>query len=133
MTYNRVIPRDLFNEASLLKCLGRMYILLENGTHRADMQYAGEGDTSAGWNIQQNPHTGGIYADNVLLWISGTNPNRPGLQRVAYLERPLNSRDPWPLWLERLDGEELDEPIEVFTDAGDFTPEFLALIGWEAA
>ena len=27
--YNRVIPRDLFNEANLLKCMGQLYLCLE--------------------------------------------------------------------------------------------------------
>lgn len=30
MSYFRVIPRDLFNEASLLKCYGRLAILLDD-------------------------------------------------------------------------------------------------------
>lgn len=134
MTYKRVIPRDLFNEASLLKCLGRIYILLETGTHNARLDYAVDegdyreaeqyGEPAPGWNICQNESTGGIYADNVILWIGG---------KIAYLERPLNSRQDWPLWLERLDGEELEEPVEVFDKAGNFSPEMLALIGWEAA
>ena len=29
MTYTRVIPRDLFNEGDLLKCYGRLWILLD--------------------------------------------------------------------------------------------------------
>ncbi len=30
MTYKRVIPRDLFNEANLLKCYGALWIALDN-------------------------------------------------------------------------------------------------------
>jgi hypothetical protein len=30
VSYFRVIPRDLFNEASLLKCYGRLAILLDD-------------------------------------------------------------------------------------------------------
>jgi len=29
MSYTRVIPRDLFNEANLLKCYGQIYIEVE--------------------------------------------------------------------------------------------------------
>ena len=29
MTYRRVIPRDLFNEGNLLKCLGKLYVQAE--------------------------------------------------------------------------------------------------------
>jgi hypothetical protein len=133
MPYSRVIPRDLFNEANLLKCYGQLYLKLETGTHCASIQYAGEGDPNADWNIQQDPASGAIYADNLLLWITGTNPDRPGQSKVAYLTRPLNSRAPWPLWLERLDGEELDDPFEVFTDEGELSDDFKTLIGWERA
>jgi hypothetical protein len=35
MGYTRVIPRDLFNEANLLKCIGGLYIALEHVESRA--------------------------------------------------------------------------------------------------
>ncbi len=31
--YTRVIPRDLFNEAKLLKCIGRLVLLIHDGDH----------------------------------------------------------------------------------------------------
>lgn len=48
MTYRRVIPRDLFNEADLLKCLGRLYI---DGGDRVEFEefrvFDDEGNLSA--------------------------------------------------------------------------------------
>lgn len=123
MTYRRVIPRDLFNEASLLKCLGRLAILTEDLPGVA-MQYGGEGDPDEGWNIRQDEASGAIYADNVLLWIGG---------RVAHLERPLNSRDEWPLYLTHLDGRELGFEIEVFDSLGGLSATMQAVLAGESA
>lgn len=36
-TYIRVLPRDLFNEADLLKCVARLWILLD-GEMSAEMK-----------------------------------------------------------------------------------------------
>lgn len=58
MSYNRVIPRDLFNESSLLKCLGRLYICLENTPgHAAELQQVGRE-----FDIRQSDDDGSIYA-----------------------------------------------------------------------
>ena len=116
MSYQRVIPRDLFNESSLLKCLGRIYINLEaTPGHCAELQHGG-GDFA----IRQSFDDGSIYAAGVRLAVRG---------ELVHLSRPLNSRDAWPLWAILPD----DDEIEVFTDCGDFSPEFLAFIMGAAA
>lgn len=112
MAYLRVIPRDLFNEGDLLKCLGRLYIALEQaGEHRA-MLDEGAGQPFA---IRQDEGSGAIYVSNLLFTVGGT-PYR--------LTRPLNSRRPWPLY-----AEDEDDATSVFTETGDLTPEFKAMIG----
>jgi hypothetical protein len=111
MAYRRVIPRDLFNEADLLKCLGRLCILLENHQgHRAELS---EGD-GAPFDIQQDESSGALEVRNLPFRIAG-NPFR--------LTRPLNSRRPWPLY-----AEDEDDAWSVFTSDGELTPEFLDLI-----
>lgn len=40
------------------------------------------------------------------------------------MRRPLNSREPWPLYVCGDD----DEDIEVFDDAGNLTPAFIAFV-----
>jgi hypothetical protein len=71
VSYHRVIPRDLFNEASLLKCYGRLWILLDQlGNQKAKLS---EGSGKP-FKIEQNE------ADGVAL------------------HRPLNSRQAWPLY-----------------------------------
>lgn len=123
MSYNRVIPRDLFNEANLLKCLGQLFIALENTRgHAAKM---GDGDqhgalddySGAPFDIDQCPATGGILVRNLPFSIGG---------KAYDLTRPLNSRQPWPLYC--VDRETEDE-CAVFDDDGRLSDDFLALIG----
>lgn len=109
--YTRVLPRDLFNEASLLKCLGRLWILLDKTTDHAAQFDTEDTDDFA---IQQDPNSGAIFAANVEFSVRGN--------RVA-LSRPLNSRQAWPLYAETE-----DDSIAVFDEAGDLSTEMRAFI-----
>jgi hypothetical protein len=117
--YIRVVPRDLFNEASLLKCYGRLWILLDNmRDHRAELS-EGNGEPFC---IIQDQDSGALEIANLPFSIGG----------VTYtLSRPLNARAPWPLWAVETFNPDAEE-VAVFTDAGEFTPEFSALIRKEA-
>ncbi len=110
MTYQRVIPRDLFNEASLLKCLGKVYINLE--TANSDAKLVHDGNP---FHIEQDASSGALFCSNVNLFLNDFH---------IPLTRPLNSRAPWPLYAVMPDGEE----CAVFEDDGTFTAEFLTLI-----
>ena len=116
MTYTRVIPRDLFNDANLLKCYGRLWICLENrfGPFVRMDDLAGFGR----FEIVQRPEDGWTYLDNLPITIRGE----------AYrLVRPLNSREPWPLWAERI-GDPDFEAVAVFDDAGNLSEDFERLL-----
>ena len=108
----RVIPRDLFNEANLLKMFGQIYLILER-LNIQDVELEHDGEAFA---VDQNESTGGLFISNVQLSVRGSKP---------YIERPLNSREPWPLYLTT---EEDGEEISVFDRGGDFTPEMLAYL-----
>lgn len=115
MSYVRVIPRDLFNEADLLKCLGRLWILLaETRGHNARLgDQESEHDGSA-FEIAQDENDGSIYVINLPFMIG----------RMEFTPfRPLNSRNAWPLFIHH----NFDD-IRVFTEEGQFTPEFFGLI-----
>lgn len=110
-TYLRVIPRDLFNEASLLKCLGRFWIETERYQPRkVTIEHDGEP-----FDVWQDENDGTLSVTNISITINGV---------TCYLCRPLNSREPWPLYL---DTEE--DRIAVFTNDGELTRELLTLIG----
>lgn len=110
--YTREIPRDLFNEANLLKCYGKIYLELERlGLRGVELVHAGAEPFMAA----QDASDGSTYLANVQLMVGGTE---------IHLRRPLNSRDAWPLYAQTFDGEEID----VFDGAGNFTPEMVSLL-----
>jgi hypothetical protein len=96
VNYQRVMPRDLFNEADLLKCYGRLWILTER-YKQVELDLIGEY-----FRIEQDDSDGSLSIFNVTCTING----EPQL-----LYRPLNSTDTLPLML--MLG---DTPINVFTD-----------------
>lgn len=106
-SYGRVIPRDLFNDANLLKCYGALYIALENNDS-LDITMDHHDDT---FDIEQT-EDGGTYIANIVVSFQG-EPMR--------LERPMNSRKSYPLiWIT-----EDWEYIDIFNDNGTFSAEFL--------
>ena len=115
MSYRRVVPLDLFNEANLLKCLGQLYLRTE---HIAHVELT-EPEDHDPFMIGQDHNSGAIHCLNVVLVING--------DRCA-LERPLNSRHPYPLYLTHIGYGELDDPVGVLDDNGELTAEFAALI-----
>lgn len=120
MTYARVIPRDLFNEADLLRCIGRLAIAL--GSPETNGHDAGLGDPVDGeaFDIQQDPNDGSISVANVPLIVSGRN---------VRLYRPLNSRQPLPLWVAAGEIAPALEDFRVFEEDGALTDDFRQFIG----
>ena len=45
MEYTRVIPRDLFNEAKLLKCVGQLALLIHDGMQPVPMSLEHDGSS----------------------------------------------------------------------------------------
>lgn len=106
----RVAPRDLFNDANLLKCLGALWIKLDNWRdHDARLEEDGEP-----WDIQQSETDGSTECVNLSFSVRG--------ERVR-LCRPMNSRETWPLWVELT-----EDTFPVFTDEGELSEEFVRLV-----
>lgn len=118
MAYIRVIPRDLFNEANLLKCYGQIYLNLERV--RADAELVEDDSLSSGkpFHITQDVD-GNLTITNVFLRVRGVR---------MPLRRPLNSREPWPLVMlyEHPAGDE--DELPVFNGDGSFSDEMLAFL-----
>lgn len=112
MPYTRVIPRDLFNEANLLKCLGKLVIALEDNYRLEDahLEDAHLEDFGQAFSIDQNPEDGSIFVENLPFMVKQVQYN---------LYRPLNSREDWPLYVAT--GE---DDIPVFDNFGGLSPEF---------
>lgn len=111
MSYTRVIPRDLFNEGNLLKCYGQVYLNLEKMGLEGCLLQKKEGEL---FDIQQDQSDGSLTIKNIILFSCG---------REFSFKRPLNSRQPYPLYIV-IDEEE----IEVFNDDGSFTEEMVAFL-----
>lgn len=108
MNYKRVIPRDFFNEAKLLKCWGQLWLKLENinsNNVRIDDDLE-----MCGFIVKQNPLTGYLYLKNVRLYI-----RNEFVEVFSY----YNSRSKYPLYFI------LNEDVcPCLTEQGNLTKEF---------
>lgn len=111
MSYIRVIPRDLFNEANLLKCYGQIYLNLEKLRCDADLNegWMHEGEP---FHIEQDLD-GNLTILNVYLRVRGVR---------MPLRRPLNARSPYPLYMQ-YDNDGDEDEMPVFNDDGTFSDE----------
>lgn len=104
----RVLPRDAFNDANLLKCIGQLTMLIEDGAHEVSglrFEYDGEP-----FDIRQDASDGSTYVANLSFYLG---------RHLVLMRRPLNSRDAWPLLMIH-NGEE----YYVFSEQGAIMPAF---------
>ena len=86
MSYKRVLPRDLFNEAKLLKCIGKISLLIhDNKIKGLNLSY----ENNEEFKILQNVSDGSLYIDNIDF------SDNQG-DRVEF-SCGLNARNNWPL------------------------------------
>ena len=115
MSYRRVVPRDLFNEAKLLKCLGKLalYILdSEEGCAKVLSSFHRD-SRNQGFIVVQNPHDATLSCSNMGFYHNSFGE--------LHLYIPYNNKtDSWPLWFDHN-----GESERVFTEEGAFTPEFM--------
>lgn len=82
--YLRVVPRDLFNEADLLKMLGKVVIFIMDEA-KLPWEYV---HTDEPFIIAQDDSDGSIECMNIKFSLVG---------HEVKFTRPLNSREPWSL------------------------------------
>lgn len=111
MEYNRVLPRDLFNESKLLKCLGRLILIVEDTTKIEGLSYILEQYESKGFIIKQSISDGNLYVENLKFNFNGI-PIR--------LESIYNSKDIYPLLC--------DDYIKVFDEHGEIDVNFTSYL-----
>lgn len=116
MSYQRVIPRDLFNEANLLKCYGQMWLNLE----RLNLSSVSldEDDDGSAFDVLQSDDDGSTWIQNLTLTVR---------DQIVSLFRPLNSREAFPLMLRLCNHIDTVE-ISVFNDDGSFTADMVAFL-----
>lgn len=105
-SYKRVLPRDAFNEAKLLKCIGRLTLLIEDGELPA-WRYHYDGDS---FNVVQDPSDGSISIANITFWRN---------KKQVVIKTPLNSKELWPALM--VDGE---DEYYLFGEGGKYMPSY---------
>lgn len=109
------MPRDLFNEANLLKCFGQLTLAIENGATtkwpELTVVHYGKDD---GWVIDQDQADGSIYCVNLMVSYK---------MRTIALSVPLNSRMRYPMLFQ------VHNSIgRVFDNNGVLSEEFIAML-----
>lgn len=107
--YPRVIPRDLFNESKLLKCIGRLVLLVHDNLAPEGIEYEEHGQPFEIALLDE----GSLTIANLQLTIKG----RPVTFKTTY-----NSKDNYPLYAEY---DYVD--YGVFEEDGSFSQEFYKL------
>ena len=110
--YQRVIPRDLFNESKLLKCLGQLALMIHEGVAPRCLRSVNSGRE---FRIDQRLACGGLYVASGLNFRVGAN--------VLELYTTYNSKESYPLLCNAN-----DEEIEVFHPHGTLTIEFVEYV-----
>jgi len=114
MSYVRVIPRDFFNEAKLLKCHGKLSLGILDCVDGVNLCLEEEYDTES-FEIDMSI-CGSLYVTNYSLHTAN------GMQ--VNLSTPVNSRSNWPLQFTTR-----YRNGDVFNDDGTFSHEFLKEVG----
>jgi hypothetical protein len=106
--YNRVLPRDLFNEAKLLKCLGQLALKIHDcKAQNTEIMHTPD----EGFEIGQRDHDGGLTVTNMEIIIHR--------RRVDFFTS-YNCRDNYPLYVEYE-----DEEARVFDENGHFSDDYI--------
>ncbi len=103
MSYLRVLPRDAFNEAKLLKCVGKLTLLIEDAM-LPGWTYDYDG---APFNVCQDESDGSISVANLTFY---KNADR------VHVYTPMNCKRTWPACAS---GEDFDGDF-VFDETGKF-------------
>lgn len=74
MTYLRVLPRDLFNESKLLKCLGAFHLICDGSFREYNVEIVlnDEDAECEGFRICQDMYNdGALYCENYEVLVNG--------------------------------------------------------------
>lgn len=107
--YERVVPRDLFNEAKLLKCMGMLCLLITDKILPEEVRII---ESREPFKILQDTSDGSISIANYHVYINDI---------PFKFETKLNSRNPYPLYC--IDHYH-DDDIQVFDHDGTISKEF---------
>lgn len=107
--YTRVIPRDLFNESKLLKCIGRLILLIHDNVNLPSPMSFHHDDEPFNIGLLDD---GTLTITNINIWIK----KKQFLFKTIY-----NSKSNYPLYVQ--DNNYTD--YRVFDENGNFENEFV--------
>ncbi len=108
-TYTRVIPRDFFNEAKLLKCFGQLALKILDNQTPCKIEISDSGEA---FEIELSDD-GCLFLRNYAVTINNTE---------VFFKTTYNSKSAYPFYCE------IDyNDYEVFNEKGEFTQEFTNL------
>ena len=116
--YQRVIPRDFFNEAKLFKSMGRLTLLIHEkiqGAHQLEVREPE--NRQEGFQVLQD-------ADSADLMVYNYQVIRKHDKRPLMFYSKYNCKDNFTLYTTCPDHGDM---VEVFDDEGDFTEDFQKL------
>lgn len=114
-TYSRVLPRDLFNEAKLLKCLGKLCLHIHDGNKALTGLKFEYDDTF--FMICQNEQDASLAVSSIKFKIG---------EKQLYFYTKYNSREDWPLFASFNDDN--SDEVNVFDLFGNLDEGFINLI-----
>lgn len=129
MNYNRVVPRDLFNESKLLKCLGFISVRILDAELLKYGAFDNLTQSTIGFIVANN-ESGDIFCVNYKVYVRPKVFGRKEGDEVEEEDFPLNlysklnSKENFPLICETFEG----EPLYVFESDGKFTKEFISYL-----
>lgn len=106
-TYTRVIPRDFFNEAKLLKCMGQLALKILDAQTPCNIRIEEEGEP---FRIELSEE-GSLFVANYNVFVKDV---------LCTFKTTYNSKSNWPLLCEHDYNE-----YRVFDDSGNWDDEFL--------
>lgn len=111
--YTRIIPRDFFNEAKLLKCMGVLALKILDAQLPEGITIEIE-ESGEPFNIMLTD-CGSLLVDNYPITVNG----EPYTFKTTY-----NSKSNFPFFCD-VDGED----VQVFNEDGNFDEEFITKFG----
>lgn len=116
--YSRVLPRDLFNEAKLLKCLGKLCLHIHDGNKAlTGLKFEHETIDDEGFIICQDDNDASLFILNIVFTFN---------DRELYFYTKYNSREDWPLFASFNDDH--SDEVNVFDLFGNIDEGFINLI-----
>lgn len=109
-TYTRVIPRDFFNEAKLLKCMGLLALKILDGLTPCEISIEENGES---FNIELSDE-GSLFISNYNVIVKNT---------VCHFKTTYNAKGNYPFYCEYDYTDYL-----VFDENGDWHPNFIEFI-----